>query len=82
MNLVPITEFLVKSVVKNQEMVSVKQYDDEEEIITIEVLAAKEDMPSLIGKQGVVSQAIRTLVIAASCTENNKKKIRINFDSF
>lgn len=82
MNLVPITEFLVKSVVKQPDMVSVRQYDDEEGLITLEVLASKDDMPSLIGKQGVVASAIRTLVIAASCTEEERKKIKINFDSF
>ena len=81
MDLVPVTEFLVKSVVKEPDMVSVKQYDNENEI-SLEVLASKDDMPTLIGKQGMVAQAIRTIVIAASCTEENRKKININFDSF
>ncbi len=80
MNLDLITEFLVKSVVKNKEMVSVKQYE-EDDLITIEVLASKDDMPSLIGKQGVIAQSIRTLVIAAACTNENHKKIKINFNS-
>jgi len=82
MNLVPITEFLVKSVVKNPDLVSVKQYDDEE--ILLEVLASSEDMPTLIGRQGSVASAIRTMVIAYSCNteEKNHKKIKITFDSF
>lgn len=81
MNLVPVTEFLVKSVVKQPDLVSVKQYDEEDEIL-IEVLASKDDMPTLIGKQGVVASAIRTIVIATSCTEENRKKIKINFEAF
>ena len=81
MNLVPVTEFLVKSVVKQPDLVSVKQYDEEDEIV-LEVLASKDDMPTLIGKQGVVASAIRTIVIAASCTEGNRKKIKINFEAF
>ena len=81
MNLVPITEFLVKSVVKQPDLVSVKQYDEEDEIV-LEVLASKDDMPTLIGKQGVVASAIRTIVIAASCTEENRKKLKINFEAF
>ena len=81
MNLVPVTEFLVKSVVKQPDLVSVKQYDEEAEIV-LEVLASKDDMPTLIGKQGVVASAIRTIVIAASCTEENRKKIKINFEAF
>ena len=81
MDLVPVTEFLVKSVVKDTDMVSVKQYDDED-LITIDVLVASDDMPSLIGKQGSVASAIRTMVIAASFKEETRKKIKINFDSF
>ena len=81
MNLVPVTEFLVKSVVKQPDLVSVKQYDEEDDIVR-EVLASKDDMPTLIGKQGVVASAIRTIVIAASCTEENRKKIKINFEAF
>ena len=81
MNLVPITEFLVKSVVKDTDMVSVKQYDDED-LITIDVLVANDDMASLIGKQGNVASAIRTMVIASSFKEEARKKIKINFDSF
>ena len=36
--MVELTEFLVKSLVKNPDMVSVKQFDDSEDIITIQVL--------------------------------------------
>ena len=82
MNLVPITEFLVKSVVKNEDLVSVKQYDDEEGVISLEVLADKDDMASLIGKQGSVASAIRTVVIASTFKEEERKRIRISFDSF
>lgn len=82
MNLVELTEFLVKSVVKNPDLVSVKRYDDSENVISLEVLASKDDMSYLIGRQGMIAQAIRTIVIAASCTEEDRKKINITFDSF
>lgn len=81
MNLVPITEFLVKSVVKEPDMVSVKQYEEDDEII-LEVLASKDNMSTLIGKQGVIAQSIRTIVIATACNGENRKKIKISFDSF
>ena len=81
MNLVPVTEFLVKSVVKEPDLVSVKQYDEDDTIV-LEVLASSSDMPYLIGRGGNVASAIRTVVIAASFTEENRKKIKINFDSF
>lgn len=81
MNLVPVTEFLVKSVVKEPDLISVKQYDEDDAIV-LEVLVSKDDMPYLIGRGGSVASAIRTVVIAASFTEKTRKKININFDSF
>ncbi len=81
MNLVPITEFLVKSVVKEPDLVSVKQYDENDTIL-LEVLASSSDMPYLIGKSGSVASAIRTIVIASSFTEEKRKKINVTFESF
>ena len=81
MDLVAVTEFLVKSVVKNPDLVSVKEYDEDDNI-SIEVLASSDDMAYLIGKQGSIASAIRTIVIAASCNSENRKKINITFDSF
>lgn len=78
---VELTEFLVKSVVKNPDMVSVKQLGDEEEIITIQVLVEDEDMSSVIGKGGMIANAIRTIVQAASY-KNNLPKVKIDIDSF
>ena len=81
MNLVEVTEFLVKSIVKEPDLVSVTKYDEDEETV-IEVLVSSSDMPYVIGRSGSVASAIRTVVIAASFNEENRKKIKINFDSF
>jgi predicted RNA-binding protein YlqC (UPF0109 family) len=80
MNLVELTEFLIKSVVKQPDMVAVKQLDTEEGI-TIEVLVASDDMGAAIGKGGMVANAIRTIVQASSYV-NKLPKVRINIDSF
>ena len=79
--LVELTEYLVKSVVKNPDMVSVKQLGDSEDIITIQVLVEDEDMSSVIGKGGMIANAIRTIVQAASY-KNNLPKVKIDIDSF
>lgn len=81
MDLVALTEYLVKSIVKEKEMVSVKQFDDEEDYITIQVLVDSSDMGAVIGKNGMNANAIRTLVQASSYI-NNLKKVKINIDSF
>lgn len=81
MDLVALTEYLVKSIVKEKDMVSVKQFDEEEDYITIQVLVDSSDMSAVIGKDGMNANAIRTLVQASSYI-NNLKKVKINIDSF
>ena len=80
MELGSLTEFLVKSLVKNPEMVSVKAFDDDDKI-TVEVLVSNEDMGRVIGKKGMIINAIRTIVQASSYL-NHDKRVFINIDSF
>lgn len=79
MKLVELTEFLVKSLVKDPESVSVREISDEEEII-IEVLVSEDEIGAVIGKKGAIAQAIRTIVYASAYV-NKEKKVRINIDS-
>ena len=81
MDLVALTEFLVKNVVKEPDMVSVKQFEEVDEEVIIQVLVNETDMGAVIGKKGAIANAIRTLV-QASAYINNHKKVRINIDSF
>lgn len=82
MNLVELTEFIVKSLVTNKENVSVKEFPTEEEnTILIEVLVDSEDIGKVIGKGGRLANSIRTLVQASSYIKDNKK-VKINIDSF
>ena len=81
MDLVALTEYLVKSIVKQKDMVSVKQFEDDEEYITIQVLVDSSDMGAVIGKNGINANALRTLLQASSYI-NGLKKVKINIDSF
>ena len=81
MHLVELTEYLIKILVKDPEMVSVKKFDDDEETITIQVLVDNDDMGAVIGKGGVTANAIRT-IIQASAYINKDKRVKINIDSF
>ena len=81
MDLVVLTEYLVKSIVKQKDMVSVKQFEDDEEYITIQVLVDSSDMGAVIGKNGTNANALRTLIQASSYI-NGLKKVKINIDSF
>ena len=81
MSAVELTEFLVKNLVKEADMVSVKQFDGEDDLIVIQVLVNESDMGSIIGRGGNIANAIRTLVQAASYA-SNQKKVKIDIDSF
>ena len=81
MDLVVLTEFLVKSVVTDSDKVSVKQFEDDEEYITIQVLVDESIIGSVIGKQGIIANSIRT-IIQASAYANGMKKVKINIDSY
>ena len=82
MNLIELTEYLVKLLVVNKDEVSVKEFDTEEEnTILIQVLVSSDDIGRVIGKGGKLAGAIRTLVQASSYTKDNKR-VKINIDSF
>ena len=82
MDLVELTEFIIKSIVNDEEAVSVKEFDSEDEnTMVIQVVVAEEDMGRVIGKNGKCANAIRTLVQASSALNDNKY-IKINIDKF
>ena len=82
MNLVNLTETIIKKIVSDPESVSVKEFEtDEENTIQIEVLISSNDMGKIIGKNGKIINSIRTIVQASSYIEENKK-VRINVDSY
>lgn len=82
MNLVEMTEYLVKQVVANPDQVTVKEFpsEDEKELV-IEVLVDESDLGRVIGKSGKTAQAIRVLVQAASYLQDNKR-VKINIENF
>lgn len=81
MKIVELVEYLVKNIVKKPDMVSVKQFEDLDEEITIEVLVDKDDMGAIIGKSGMTANSIRNLA-QVSAYNQGLKKVKINFDTF
>ena len=82
MDLVALTETIVKKIVSDPESVSVKEFETEEEdTVLIEVMISNDDLGKVIGKDGRIINAIRTLVQASSYINDNKK-IKINVDSY
>lgn len=82
MKLVEMTEYLVKEVVSNPDMVTVKEFPSENENeIVITVLVDESDLGRVIGKGGKTANAIRVLVQASSYLQDNKR-VKINIENF
>lgn len=82
MDLVVLTDTIIKKIVSDSESVSVKEFEStEDDTIQIEVVVSGDDLGRVIGKNGRTINSIRTIVQAAG-TLNNNKRVRINVDSY
>ena len=68
--------FLAKSLVENPDAVQVTETEGPDSII-LELNVAPEDMGKVIGKQGRIAKAIRTVVKAAASKEDRKVIVEI-----
>ena len=71
-----LVQIIAKSLVDNPEAVEVKEIVGEQSII-LELKVAQEDMGKVIGKQGRIAKAIRTVIKAASIKENKRVVVEI-----
>jgi len=81
MSILELTEYIVKSLVKEPENVSVKEFQGDESETVIQVIVSKNDMSALIGKSGSTANAVRTIVQAIAYA-NHLPKVKINIDSY
>ncbi len=81
-DLVKLTEEIVKSLVIDADGVSVKEFPSEDEkTMLIQVMVNEDDIGRVIGKDGKIANAIRTLVQASSALSDNKY-VKIDIDKF
>lgn len=66
-------EIIAKNLVDNPDSVSVEETQTEDSIV-LELKVDSEDMGKVIGKQGRIAKAIRT-VVKASAIHNDKKVV-------
>jgi len=71
-----LVEILAKALVDHPEEVQVNQVEGEQSII-LELRVSQEDMGKVIGKQGRIAKAIRTLVKAAAAKEGKRVVVEI-----
>lgn len=71
-----LVELLVKSLVDKPDQVSVQAVEGDRSTV-LELRVAPEDMGKVIGKQGRIAKAIRTIVKAAASKEGKKVVVEI-----
>lgn len=81
MDLVALTEYLVKSIVKEPDLIKVSEFQADDDITILEILVPETEMGRVIGKNGKTSTSIRTLIQAFAAV-NKMPKVKINIDSF
>lgn len=71
-----LVEFIAKSLVDTPEQVDVSEIEGEKSII-LELRVAAEDVGKIIGKQGRIAKAIRTVVKAAAAKDGKRVIVEI-----
>ena len=74
--MVELVAVIAKSLVDKPEEVEVKESSDKQSIV-IELKVAPEDMGKIIGKQGRIAKALRTVVKAAATKAGKKVVVEI-----
>ena len=80
MNYEAIIHSLVDSIVEHPESLLIRVINEDEKNIVIYVASEVDDTASLIGRKGVIANALREVVSIAGKSEN--KRIHLKFESF
>ncbi len=72
-----LVEFIAKSLVEHPDEVRVTEIDHGGGLITYELHVASSDMGKVIGRQGRIARAIRSVVKAAATKQQKKVSVEI-----
>ena len=72
-----LVETIAKFLVDEPDEVRVRETSREEGVVVIELSVASQDMGKVIGKQGRIAKALRTVVKAGAAKENVKVIVEI-----
>ncbi len=72
-----VLEIIAKSLVDSPDDVNITEIVNDDNSVTLELRVAQGDMGKVIGKQGRIAKAIRTVVKAAASRENKQVSVDI-----
>ncbi len=73
-------QHLIEPLVVHPGDIEVKVLSDDDQLVTVQVLVHEDDLGRVIGKNGRIANAIRTIAYASASRQN--KKISIQIDAF
>jgi uncharacterized protein len=71
-----LVDYLVRSIVENPDEVAVEEFEEDGELV-LEVKVADEDLGRVIGREGRVAKAIRTIARAAGARDDRRVAVDI-----
>ena len=75
--MIELVDYIARNLVDSPDEVKVARKDGEDGSVILELTVAKDDMGKVIGKQGRIAKAIRTVVRAASVKSETKYIVEI-----
>lgn len=72
-----LVQYLAESIVSQPDAVEVRETEDDEASVVVELKVAAEDRGRVIGKQGRTAKSLRTILNAAAARTNRKVVLEI-----
>ncbi len=72
-----LVEYIVKSIVREPDQVNITEENDDGDVLVVKLEVAPEDKGRVIGKQGRVAEAIRTLLRVKAAKDETRVRLTI-----
>ncbi len=73
-----LVKYIVENLVEEKDKVVIESTNESEKVVVLKINVAEKDMGKVIGKNGKVATAIRTIVKSASNRLNKRYIVKIN----
>ena len=70
-------EFLARKLVDNPDEVRVERVEEDDDTVVLRLHVAEDDLGKVIGRQGRIARALRTIVRAGSARERRRVQLEI-----
>jgi predicted RNA-binding protein YlqC (UPF0109 family) len=72
-----LVKYIVSKLVEDESKVEVVSENESEKVVVIKVMASKDDMGKIIGRNGKIANGIRTIVKSASLKSGKRYIVKV-----